>query len=70
MLFRSPDHLPLAGLIGHSLGLLTGLGSKGFLYAPILSQCLVAEALGRPLPIEAWVWQALHPKRFHDQGEG
>ena len=66
----TPDHLPLAGLIGHSLGLLTGLGSKGFLYAPILSQCLVAEALGRPLPIEAWVWQALHPKRFHDQGEG
>ena len=66
----TPDHLPLAGLIGHSLGLLTGLGSKGFLYAPILSQCLVAEALGRPLPIEAWVWQALHPDRFHDQGEG
>ena len=66
----TPDHLPLAGLIGHSLGLLTGLGSKGFLYAPILSQCLVAEALGRPLPIEAWVWKALHPDRFHDQGKG
>ena len=66
----TPDHLPLAGLIGHSLGLLTGLGSKGFLYAPILSQCLVAEALGRPLPIEAWVWKALQPDRFHDQGKG
>jgi len=66
----TPDHLPLAGLIGHSLGLLTGLGSKGFLYAPILSQCLMAEALGRPLPIEAWVWQALHPDRFHDQDKG
>jgi tRNA 5-methylaminomethyl-2-thiouridine biosynthesis bifunctional protein len=66
----TPDHLPLAGLVGHSLGLLTGLGSKGFLYAPILSQSLIAEVLGRPLPIEAWVWQALHPDRFHDQGEG
>ena len=66
----TPDHLPLAGLIGHSLGLLTGLGSKGFLYAPLLSQCLMAEALGRPLPIEAWVWKALHPDRFHDQGKG
>ena len=66
----TPDHLPLAGLIGHSLGLLTGLGSKGFLYAPLLSQCLMAEALGRPLPIEAWVWQALHPDRFVDQGKG
>ena len=66
----TPDHLPLAGLIGHSLGLLTGLGSKGFLYAPILSQCLMAEVLGRPLPIEAWVWQALHPDRFVDQDRG
>lgn len=66
----TPDHLPLAGLIGHSLGLLTGLGSKGFLYAPILSQCLMAEVSGRPLPIEAWVWQALHPDRFVDQDRG
>lgn len=62
----TPDHLPLAGLIGHSLGLLVGLGSKGFLYAPILSQCLIAEVLGRPLPLEGWVWRALNPGRFED----
>ena len=61
----TPDHLPLTGWLGENLGVLTGLGSKGYLYAPILASCLFAEALGRPLPLETWVWQALHPHRFN-----
>jgi tRNA 5-methylaminomethyl-2-thiouridine biosynthesis bifunctional protein len=61
----TPDHLPLTGWLGENLGVLTGLGSKGYLYAPILASCLIAEALGRPLPLETWVWQALHPHRFN-----
>jgi tRNA 5-methylaminomethyl-2-thiouridine biosynthesis bifunctional protein len=60
----TPDHLPLAAWLRPELAVLTGLGSKGFLYAPILAQCLIAEALGFPLPLENWAWQALHPHRF------
>ena len=59
----TPDHLPLAGWLEENLGVLTGLGSKGFLYAPILASCLLSEALGLPLPLERWVWDALDPFR-------
>ena len=63
----TPDHLPLTGWRGENLGVLTGLGSKGYLYAPILASCLVAEAMGLPLPLERWVWEALHPVRHNPQ---
>lgn len=59
----TPDHLPLAGWRPENLGVLTGLGSKGYLYAPISASCLLAEALGLPLPLEQWVWDALKPLR-------
>lgn len=59
----TPDHLPLAGWKEDNLAVLTGLGSKGFLYAPILASCLLSEALGLPLPLERWVWDALDPVR-------
>ena len=59
----TPDHLPLAGWSAENLGILTGLGSKGFLYAPILASCLLSEAMGLPLPLERWVWDALDPFR-------
>lgn len=59
----TPDHLPLAGWSEDNLAVLTGLGSKGFLYAPILASCLLSEALGLPLPLERWVWDALDPFR-------
>lgn len=63
----TPDHLPLTGWRGENLGVLTGLGSKGYLYAPILASCLMAEAMGLPLPLERWVWEALHPVRHNPQ---
>ena len=63
----TPDHLPLTGWRRENLGVLTGLGSKGYLYAPILASCLVAEAMGLPLPLERWVWEALHPVRHNPQ---
>ena len=60
----TPDHLPLAAWLSPNLAVLSGLGSKGFLYAPISAQCLIAESLELPLPLENWVWRALHPNRF------
>ena len=62
----TPDHLPLAGWHSDYLGILTGLGSKGYLYAPILASSLLSQALALPLPVERWVWEALTPLR-HSQ---
>ena len=62
----TPDHLPLAGWHSDDLGILTGLGSKGYLYAPILASSLLSQALALPLPVERWVWEALTPLR-HSQ---
>jgi len=63
----TPDHIPLTGWRGENLGILTGLGSKGYLYAPILASSLLAEAMGLPVPLERWVWDALHPFRHNPQ---
>ncbi|MAW52837.1 MAG: hypothetical protein CME01_08410, partial [Geminicoccus sp.] len=55
-----------AGWHSDDLGILTGLGSKGYLYAPILASSLLSQALALPLPVERWVWEALTPLR-HSQ---
>ena len=63
----TPDHLPLAGWHSDDLGILTGLGSKGYLYAPILASSLLSQALALPLPVERWVWEALTPLRHRQR---
>ncbi len=46
------------------LFLLTGLGSRGLVTAPLLGAMLVAELAGAPSPVSAAVYEALHPARF------
>lgn len=44
--------------------LLTGLGSRGLVTAPLCAAMIVAEMTGAPLPVETDIAEALHPARF------
>jgi tRNA 5-methylaminomethyl-2-thiouridine biosynthesis bifunctional protein len=44
--------------------LLGGLGARGFLWAPLLAELVVSQALGEPLPVERQVADLLDPDRF------
>lgn len=46
------------------LYVLTALGSRGFLTAPLLAAALAAMVLGRPNPLPRPLLDALHPARF------
>jgi len=50
------DTLPLLGEIEENLWLLTGLGSRGFVFAPLLAEAIVSKICGDPLPISKKVW--------------
>lgn len=46
------------------LYVLGGLGSRGFLWAPLLAEALVSEIAGAPGALERGAAEALHPARF------
>ena len=50
------DKLPLLGEIEESLWVLTGLGSRGFVFAPLLAEAIVSKICSDPLPISKKVW--------------
>ena len=67
------DRLPFAGAPPRSktqtppcadVRLLGGLGSRGFLWAPLLAEVIAAAAFGEPAPVERSVAEALDPDRF------
>jgi len=58
------DYVPLAGKVTDGLYVLGGLGSRGFLTAPLLSELIADQIAGAPLPLEADLVQALNPGRF------
>lgn len=37
----------------------TGLGSRGFVFAPLLGEALVCDMLGEPVPLERTMWERL-----------
>lgn len=63
---QSPDYLPLAGQINGHAGLwtLTGLGSKGFSFAPLCAELMCAQLLGEVWPVSASVAASVDPNRF------
>lgn len=63
---QSPDYLPLAGQIAGHTGLwtLTGLGSKGFSFAPLCAELLCAQLLGEAWPLSAHIATGIDPNRF------
>ncbi|MGJ3258550.1 MAG: FAD-dependent 5-carboxymethylaminomethyl-2-thiouridine(34) oxidoreductase MnmC [Rhodospirillales bacterium] len=58
------DYVPLAGEVENGLYVLGGLGSRGFLTAPLLSELIADRITGAPLPLEADLVRALAPARF------
>ena len=63
---QSLDYFPLLGKVQDHREIYTfsGLGSKGFLYAPLCSEVLVADVLKQACPIPNELYQKLSPKRF------
>ena len=51
------DTLPLMDQIEDNLWLFTGLGSRGFVFAPLLAEAIVSHLCGDPLPIAKSVWE-------------
>ena len=70
----TPDYLPIAGpslpsqqdsTQPPSLFVLTGLGSKGLAYSPILAEHIACTASGEPSPLDADLVRRLSVGRFH-----
>jgi tRNA 5-methylaminomethyl-2-thiouridine biosynthesis bifunctional protein len=68
----TPDRLPVAGPVPEGepafpvagLHVLSGLGSRGLVTAPLLAELVVSRLLGEPCPIERETAAALAPDRF------
>lgn len=58
------DYIPLAGEWDDGLFVLGGLGSRGFMTAPLLAGLIADQISGVPLPLESDLVGALNPKRF------
>jgi len=63
---QSLDYFPLVGKMQENSRMATfaGLGSKGFLFAPLCSEILVAQILGEACPVSDRLLQKLNPQRF------
>jgi len=53
---NTADTLPLMGEIEKGIWVLSGLGSRGFVFAPLLAEAIVSKICGDPLPISKTVW--------------
>ncbi|WP_326518715.1 FAD-dependent 5-carboxymethylaminomethyl-2-thiouridine(34) oxidoreductase MnmC [Acinetobacter sp. CAAS 2-6] len=63
---QSPDYFPVLGKLDPDSEIYTfaGLGSKGFLFAPLCSEVLAALILEEACPVPEAVLQRLNPQRF------
>ncbi|MFB2538563.1 MULTISPECIES: FAD-dependent 5-carboxymethylaminomethyl-2-thiouridine(34) oxidoreductase MnmC [unclassified Acinetobacter] len=62
---QTADYFPIVGKVAQGeIYALTGLGSKGFLFAPLCVEVLLAEMLGESSPVPYSLWQKLRPQRF------
>lgn len=50
------DTLPLVNQIANGRWLFTGMGSRGFVFAPLLAEALVSKICGDPLPVSKQLW--------------
>ena len=66
---QSLDYFPLVGKLDYASEIYTfaGLGSKGFLFAPLCSEVLIAEILQQACPVPEKLRQKLQAKRFYKQ---
>ncbi len=50
------DTLPLVDKLDDGRWLFTGLGSRGFVFAPLLAEALVSKICGDPMPVSKQLW--------------
>ena len=60
----SSDTLPVIGQTEEGHYVLTGLGSRGFVFAPLLAEAIVSHYYGDPMPIAKSVWQRFSVTRL------
>lgn len=58
------NYVPLAGMVEDGLFVLGGLGSRGFLTAPLLAELIADQISNAPLPLEGDLVAALDPRRY------
>ncbi len=58
-----PGHIPKVGAMQPDLYVFGGLGARGLLFAPLLSQHLAAELSQQPSPLSSALQQLIQPKR-------
>ncbi len=58
------DYLPMVGGVAPGLFMLGGLGSRGFMTAPLMAELLADEIVGNVAPLEAALADAVSPRRF------
>ena len=51
-----PDTLPRVLNNADNIHIMTGLGSRGFVFAPLLAEAAVSDVLGEPLPLPKKLW--------------
>jgi tRNA 5-methylaminomethyl-2-thiouridine biosynthesis bifunctional protein len=59
-----PAHIYPGATYTPGVYLLSALGSRGFALAPLLAKLLVAEIIGRPLPVDDNIHDLVSPARF------
>lgn len=65
----TPDHLPLCGQVAEGVHVLSGLGGRGFAWAPLLAEHLAAGVVGLPSPLPGPLAARLDPVRFSAAGD-
>lgn len=58
------DYLPIVGHLSDGVWALTGLGSRGFMTAPLMADVLAQQMIGAAGPLEADLMAAVAPDRF------
>lgn len=58
------DYLPLVGSIAPDQSMIGGLGSRGFLTAPLMAELLADQIFGNVAPVEGSLADAVRPTRF------
>ncbi len=63
---QTQDYFPVVGQLqeNQQIYTLTGLGSKGFLFAPLCSEVLAAQVLGEACPVSSTLLKKLSARRF------
>lgn len=61
---QTADYFPIVGQLTHHIFACIGLGSKGFLFAPLCAELVASQILGQCFPVPQSLYYKLSPQRF------